>query len=216
MSKTHNLTDTILDTALMLSDECGWEALRLHDVAEKLDIPLDRIQACYRQKDDLVEAWYDRADQSMLKSVKSDEFLNMDKASRIHHLIMAWFDELAKHKTVSRDMLLYKLEPAHIHLQVLGVLRISRTVQWFLEAAHSQTTHVSRIAEEIGLTSIYLITFNYWMMDHSKNQHKTHHFLRRRLQQSRFFAELFGLNIQQKNKPSDTVVDIHTNTAQSS
>jgi len=216
MSKSHNLTDTILDTALMLSDECGWESLRLHDVAQKLDIPLNRIRACYRQKDDLVEAWYDRADQSMLKSVESIEFHNMDKASRIHHLIMAWLDELAKHKTVSRDMLLYKLEPAHIHLQILGVLRISRTVQWFLEAAHSQTTHVSRIAEEIGLTSIYLMTFNYWMMDRSKNQQKTHQFLRHCLQQNRFFAELFNLDTQQKNKPSNTVVDMHSNAAHSS
>lgn len=215
MSKSHNLTDAILDTALMLSDECGWESLRLHDVAKELDIPIHRIQACYQQKDDLVEAWYDRADQSMLKSVESIEFHNMDKASRIHHLIMAWLNELAKHKTVSRDMLLYKLEPAHIHLQVLGVLRISRTVQWFLEAAHSQTTHVSRIAEEMGLTSIYLMTFNYWMMDRSKNQQKTHQFLRRCLQKSRFFAELFDLNTQQKNKPSNTVFDMHSNAAHS-
>jgi ubiquinone biosynthesis protein COQ9 len=213
MSESHNLADTILDTALTLSDKCGWESLRLHDVAQRLDIPLNRIQDCYRQKDDLVETWYDRADQSMLKSVESIEFLNMDKASRIHHLIMTWLDELAKHKTVSRDMLLYKLEPAHIHLQVLGVLRISRTVQWFLEASHSQTTHISRIAEEIGLTSIYLMTFNYWIMDRSESQQNTHQFLSHCLKQSRFFAELFALDTQRKHKQSDTVVDMHSNAA---
>lgn len=211
MSKSHNQADTILETALLLAEDCGWESLRLHDVAQRLDIPLSQVHALYRQKDDLVEAWYDRADRSMLQSAESEDFLSKDKASRFHQLLMAWFDELAKHKTISRDMLLYKLEPAHIHLQVLGVLRISRTVQWFLEAAHSQTTHVSRIAEEVGLTSIYLATFSYWMLDRSKDQQNTRQFLRRRLQQGRFFAELFDIDTHLKTRPSDTVVDIKTN-----
>lgn len=211
MSKSNNQADTILETALLLAEDCGWESLRLHDVAQRLDIPLSRVHAFYRQKDDLVEAWYDRADRSMLQSAESEGFLSMDKASRFHQLLMAWFDELAKHKTISRDMLLYKLEPAHIHLQVLGVLRISRTVQWFLEAAHSQTTHVSRIAEEVGLTSIYLATFSYWMLDRSKDQQNTRQFLRRRLQQGRFFAGLFDIDTHLKTRPSDTVVDIKTN-----
>lgn len=213
MSKSHNQADTILETALLLAEDCGWESLRLHDVAQRLDIPLSQVHGFYRQKDDLVEAWYDRADRSMLQSAESEDFLSMDKASRFHQLLMAWFDELAKHKTISRDMLLYKLEPAHIHLQVLGVLRISRTVQWFLEAAHSQTTHVSRIAEEVGLTSIYLATFSYWMLDRSKDQQNTRQFLRRRLQQGRFFAELFDIDTHLKTRPSDTVVDIKTNAA---
>ncbi|RDH85958.1 MAG: TetR family transcriptional regulator [endosymbiont of Galathealinum brachiosum] len=213
MSRSHNQADMILDTALLLADNCGWESLRLHDVAERIDIPLSRLHMFYRQKDDLVEAWYDRADQSMLKTAEPADFLNLNKASRIHSLIMAWLDELAKHKTVSRDMLLYKLEPAHLHLQVLGVLRVSRTVQWFLEAAHSQTTHLSRIAEEIGLTSLYLLTFSYWVMDRSQNQRNTREFLRRRLQQSRSIAELFDMNIHLKRKSSDTVVDIKTRRA---
>ena len=211
MSKSQHLADTILDSALALADECGWENLRLHDVAQKLDMPLSQIQSCYRQKDDLVEAWYDRADQAMLKSAETAEFLNWDKATRIHHLLMAWLDKLATHKTVSRDMLLYKLEPAHVHLQVLGVLRISRTVQWFIEAAHSQTTHLSRIAEEVGLTSIYVLTFNYWFMDRSQNQVNTRKFLKRRLEQSRFFAELFDLDTHHKHKQAENIVDINNN-----
>lgn len=208
MSKSHSQADMILDTALHLADNCGWEPLRLHDIAEKLDIPLSRVHSVYRQKDDLVEAWYDRADRAMLQSADSTDFLSMDKSSRIHHLLMAWFDQLAKHKTVSRDMLLYKLEPAHVHLQVLGLLRISRTVQWLIEATRSQTTHLSRIAEEVGLTSIYIATFSYWMMDRSESQQNTRQFLRRRLQQGRFFAQLFDIDTHLKHKSSNTVVNI--------
>lgn len=181
MYDTENLADRILDAALTLADARTWERLRLHDVAAELNISLAQLQRHYRSKDDLVEAWYDRADEAMLEAAKGEDFLSLDKAGRLHRLIMTWLDALAFHKTVSSDMLLYKLEPAHIHLQVLGILRISRTVQWFLEAAQSNTSHLQRIAEEIGLTAIYLLTFNYWIRDHSTQQQASREFLRRRL-----------------------------------
>lgn len=194
MSKPGDLAKTILDTALQLADDRSWEALRLHDIASELNISLAQIQQYYRQKDDLVEAWYDCADTNMLKAAETAEFSAMDKATRLHRLIMAWLDTLATHKTVSRDMLLYKLEPAHIHLQVLGILRISRTVQWFLEAAQSKTTHLSRIFEEIGLTSIYLMTFCYWMRDKSDQQQASRDFLWHRFKQSKNLIDLSPFN----------------------
>ena len=36
---------------------------------------------------------------------------------------------------ITRGMLAYKLEPGHLHLQLPGLVRVSRTVQWFREAA---------------------------------------------------------------------------------
>ena len=181
MSHSNELSKDILDTALQLADSRSWETLRLHDIASELDISLAQIHQHYRQKDDLVEAWYDCADANMLKTTEAPEFSTLNKTSRLHLLITAWLDTLATHKTVSRDMLLYKLEPAHIHLQVLGILRISRTVQWLLEAAQSKTTHLQRICEEIHLTSIYLMTFSYWMQDASDHQKASRDFLSRRL-----------------------------------
>jgi len=194
MNQFSNLADTILDTAVRQADVRSWEALRLYDIANKLDISLEQIHQHYRQKDDLVEAWYDRADENMLQAANAAGFSTLDKSTRLHRLIMAWLDALAMHKTVSRDMLLYKLEPAHVHLQVLGVLRISRTVQWFLEAARSRTTHLPRILEEIGLTSIYLVTFSYWMQDQSEYQQATRDFLWNRLKQVRSCANFLNID----------------------
>lgn len=202
MSDSVNLADRILDTALDLADTRSWERLRLHDIAAELGIPLAQLQRCYRSKDDLVEAWYDRADKAMLAAAQGEEFLNLDKAERLHRVIMTWLDALAPHKTVSSDMLLYKLEPAHLHLQVLGLLRISRTVQWFLEAAQSDTSHLHRIAEEIGLTAIYLLSFNYWMYDHSARQQATREFLRCRLERACLCSAALCCGCREK--PSDT------------
>ncbi len=171
----------ILDKSLELATQSSWEELHLYDVAGALNLSLDQIRVHFSQKDDLVEAWYDRADIAMLKAAEKKTFLKLDMQQRLHKLIMVWLDALAKHKTISRDMLLYKLEPGHIHLQVLGTLRISRTVQWLREAAHQDSTSLMRIVEEIGLSSIYLITFVYWMNDTSDNQERTRAFLKRKL-----------------------------------
>lgn len=184
MVKSTNLQTTILDTALQLAEKKSWEALRLHDVATELDITLNQIREYFPQKDDLVEAWYDQADSAMLRTAADPDFLQLDMQARLHRVIMSWLDALAIHKKVSRDMLWYKLEPGHIHLQVLGILRISRTVQWFRETAHQDSTHLLRVLEEIGLTSIYLATFVYWMNDTSENQQRTRNFLQRKLKRA--------------------------------
>jgi hypothetical protein len=47
---------------------------------------------------------------------------------RLQHVICSWLDALEPHHRLTREMLAYKLEPGHIHLQALGVMRISRTV----------------------------------------------------------------------------------------
>ena len=181
MDTEPNLADSILDSAISLAEEQSWERLRLQDIAHQLNISLDDIRHHYAQKDDLVEAWFDRADSSMLQAATAPGIAQLDMAEKLHHIIMAWLDALAPHRQVTTDMLLYKLEPAHIHLQIQGILRISRTVQWFREAAEQDSTHLRRILEEVGLTTIFVATFIHWMNDSSQQQQRTRDFLRRRL-----------------------------------
>jgi ubiquinone biosynthesis protein COQ9 len=188
-----SLADRILDTAIELAGQSSWERLYLHQVAESLDISLVDLHRHFAVKDDLVEAWYDRADRAMLRTAEAAGFPSLSVRERLHRLIMSWLDFLATQRTVSRDMLLYKLEPAHIHLQLQGLLRVSRTVQWLREAARLDSTHLRRIAEEIGLTAIFLSTFTHWMFDSSENQAQTRDFLDQRLAQAeRLLVAGFG------------------------
>lgn len=183
-----NRSDLILDKALELAELTSWEELRLHDIASALDVGLDEVRQHYPQKDDLVERWYDRADSAMLRFADKPELASLSVRDRFGAIIMSWLEALAPHRKISGDMLLYKLEPGHIHLQAQGVLRISRTVQWFREAAGRDNTHVSRIIEEVGLTSIFLITFSYWLRDSSPDFERTRNVLDRQLQKAESLA----------------------------
>lgn len=171
----------ILDQALVLGHRHGWEKLTLDAVARALDVPLGAIYEHFPQKDDLVEAWFDRADRALLDQVPNPAWSTLAPRDRVEQVILHWLDALAPHRKLTGQMLLYKFEPGHIHLQTAGLLRISRTVQWFREAAELKATHLKRITQELTLTSIYLATFSYWLRDNSSGQRKTRRFLLRQL-----------------------------------
>ncbi|MEN8204802.1 MAG: TetR/AcrR family transcriptional regulator [Pseudomonadota bacterium] len=167
------LHDRILDKALEQAEALSWEQLHLHAVAEALNITLDEIRQYFPQKDDLVEAWFDRADRALLSAAHSEDFLDLPLYERLQQVIASWLDALAPHRRLTREMLAYKFEFGHLHLQALGVMRISRTVQWFIEAARHDTTGLQRIIDECALTTIYLTTFACWLFDDSVNRRKS-------------------------------------------
>ncbi|MCC5878362.1 MAG: TetR/AcrR family transcriptional regulator [Idiomarina sp.] len=174
--------DDILNAALQLGDVTGWEKLTLNQVARQLDTSLADIHREFPQKDDLVDAWLDRADSMMLARFPHAGSNNkMSNEQRLRIAMQKWLDALAPHHKLTGDMLLYKLEPGHIHLQTAGLLRISRTVQWFREAAELKATHVQRIGQEIALSSLFIGVFIHWLNDKTPNQRKTrdrlHHVL---------------------------------------
>jgi AcrR family transcriptional regulator len=166
-AKKASLQDRILDTALEQAEATSWERLRLHAIAETLGITLDDIRRHYPQKDDLVEAWFDRADRALLGRERPADFTARPLPERLHQVITSWLDALAPHRRLTREMLAYKLEFGHVHLQALGLMRISRTVQWFMEAALYDSTGLQRILDECALTTIYLATFARWLFDDS-------------------------------------------------
>lgn len=174
--------DDLIDAALELGDESGWEKLTLAHIARHLHISLAQIHAHFPQKDDLVDAWLDRADAVTLaefphgtpRTNEHDAPSSLSSgAEHLYQVIQTWLDSLASHHKLTGEMLLYKLEPGHFHLQAAGLLRISRTVQWFREAAELKASHGKRIGQEIALSSLFIGIFIYWLNDKSANQINT-------------------------------------------
>lgn len=181
--------DDMIDAALELGDATGWEKLTLAQIARHLHISLGQIYTHFPQKDDLVDAWLDRADATTLAhfpkgpaAEESDPESQNSGAERLYQVIQTWLDTLAQHHKLTGEMLLYKLEPGHVHLQAAGLLRISRTVQWFREAAELSASHGKRIGQEIALSSLFIGIFIYWLNDKSANQINTRAKLQKMLQ----------------------------------
>ncbi len=181
MTGKPNLEQAIVDTALSLAEAKDWESVRLHQVAEELNISLDEIRLYFREKEDIVDAWFDRADQAMLQTRETKNFVDSNTREKLHRLLMNWLTALHHHRRVTRQMIFGKFEPGHIHYQAKGLLRVSRTVQWLREAAGMSSTLPGRALEETGLTALYLMTFAKWMFDETSDSQSTSRFLKNRL-----------------------------------
>jgi ubiquinone biosynthesis protein COQ9 len=164
---------TILDHALELGERRGWDAVHLHDVAASLGCPLSELHAHYDQKDALAEAWFDRADQALLAAAQSPGWAALPQDQRLQRALWAWLEALAPHRRLTREMLGYKLHPEHLHLQAASVLRISRTVQWWREAAAVSSTGWRRERDEAVLTPLFVATFTRWLFDDSPGAERT-------------------------------------------
>ena len=181
MNQDQDRAEQILEAALKLGERHGWDAVHLHDVAQQLGIGLAEIHRHYRQKDDLAEAWFNRAELALIRAGECAQWDSLSLRERLLRTILAWFDALAAHRELSVEMLRYKLQPDHLHLQVGGLMRISRTVQWIRETARLPTVGWRRELEEVVLTGIFLGSVGSWLLDRSPDSRHTRAWLEARL-----------------------------------
>jgi ubiquinone biosynthesis protein COQ9 len=200
MTNRPDIEQSIVDTALMLAEERGWESVRLHQVAEALDISLDEIRLHFREKEEIIDAWFDCADAAMLQACETQGFGQISTREKLHLLIMKWLSVLHPHRHVTRQMIAGKLEPGHIHYKVQGLLRVSRTVQWLREAAGISSTLPWRALEETALTAIYVAAFTKWMFDDSEGSQSASRFLEESLNAA---CRLYPCNDRHANSMAD-------------
>ncbi len=56
-----DLRDQIVDMSVEVTEEVGWENLRLRKVAQRLGVPLTAVLEYFRDTDAVANAWFTRA-----------------------------------------------------------------------------------------------------------------------------------------------------------
>lgn len=185
--------ERILDNALQLAAQRSWDAVQLHEVAQALGVGLDEVQRHYRHKDELAEAWFDRADRALVAAGETPGWLALPVHERLLRSLWAWLEALAPHRRATAAMLRYKVQPDHLHLQAQGLLRISRSVQWWRETARLPSAGLRRELEEVALSALFVATVVRWLGDGSPAQARTRGWLERQLARAeRLAARLPG------------------------
>jgi AcrR family transcriptional regulator len=175
------LRDRIVDAAVALAEEDGgWYDLRLHLIAQRLDVPLEAVLARFRDADAIADAWFDRALRAMLREPEPG-FASLSPSRRVQMVLMRWFDVQAMHRRVVGSMIGTKLHPSHPHHWVPMIFSLSRLIHWVLEAAQLDARGLPRQAQEVGLTLVFLRALQVWRNDASPGQQHTRDFLRRNL-----------------------------------
>lgn len=174
------LEDRIVDAAIELAEQRGWENVRLHDVADRLDVPLARVAAHFRDLDAVANAWFERARRRLVE-LPAAELEGQPPPARLEQAVMRWFDALAPHRKVTGEILGEKLYASHPHHWVPMIFDLSRLIHWFLDVARIRSTGRQRQLAEIGMTLIFVATLRVWLADDSERQARTRAFLERRL-----------------------------------
>jgi AcrR family transcriptional regulator len=179
------LHDRIIDASVALAEEDagggGWYDLRLHLVARHLGVPLDAVLDRFRDADAIADAWFVRALRDMVRDEPGRDSDAMPPSARVHAALLRWFDAQAAHRQAVASMIRAKLHPSHPHHWVPMVFSLSRLIHWALEVARLDARGLSRQAEEVGLTLVFLGALRVWLEDTSPGQERTRAFLRRNL-----------------------------------
>ena len=170
----------VVDAALALAMEAGWEQVRFSTIADRLQLPLAEIGEHFRDIDAIANAWFARARLAML-ALPVEEFAGRAADERIALAFSTWLDSLAPHRRVATEVLRHKLYPSHPHHWVPLVFDLSRFVHDLLDVARMPGSGRLRQAQEIGLTAITLLTLADWLRDNSPNQEHSKQRLRQRL-----------------------------------
>lgn len=174
--------ERVVQEALRQAERRGWQAVRLTEVAARLEAPMSQLLAEFRDLDAVANAWFQRGWEAMLAE-KPEGFERWPECRRLEYSLLAWFDALSAHRHVTVEMLRAKAHPPHPHTWVPMVFDLSRTVQWWREAAGLEARYGTRRAraEEMALTGLFVATLVVWGRDESEGQARTRRFLERRL-----------------------------------
>jgi AcrR family transcriptional regulator len=158
-----DLADRIVDAAIELAQERGWDHVRLYLVAERLGIGLDEIGRHFRDLDAIANAWFGRARSALLRTPPAA--LAGRPPERLYVAITTWLEALAAHRAVTIQMLDAKLYPSHPHHWVPMMFDLSRLVHDVLDVARIASTGRRRQLAEVGITAVFLATLRDWRRD---------------------------------------------------
>jgi AcrR family transcriptional regulator len=177
---TAAIEELVVDAALAIAAEEGWERLRLHAVADRTGLPLAEIGRRFRDVDAVANAWFGQARHALL-AMGVDELAGRAADERVALALGVWLDSLAPHRRLAGEVLRHKLHPSHPHHWVPMVFDLSRLVHDLLDVARVAGSGRLRQAQEVGLTAIALLTLADWLRDDSPAQERSKRRLGRRL-----------------------------------
>ena len=162
----------VVDAALAIAGEVGWEQVRLSTIADRMELPLAEIGRHFRDVDAIANAWFVRARLAML-ALPAEELAGRLADERIALAFGTWLDSLAPHRQVAAEVLRHKLYPSHPHHWVPLVFDLSRLIHDLLDVARVPGRGRLRQAQEIGLTAITLVTLASWLQDDRPAQERS-------------------------------------------
>ena len=168
----------ILDTALRLFRERGFDATTMRDVAAEAGVATGAAYYYYRSKEDLVLAFYLRTDEEAREAFTKALESTKDLRKRLRGIIDAKFEQFVEHRGLLTALLKAGVDPRD-PLSPFGreTQRVrEENIEWFRRAIEGSDVKVPKdLAPHLPrLLWLYHVGLIYhWIIDESPSQRKT-------------------------------------------
>ncbi|WP_020591109.1 TetR/AcrR family transcriptional regulator [Kiloniella laminariae] len=169
MKKT-DIPKHILQTAMHLSTEQGWQNLSLAEIAVAAKLPLSELYTIFPSKAAILKYLAAQADLQLMDGEEKDR-LEQPVKDRLFDLLMNRFDTLSPYKRGLKAVI--KAENGDPFAAVAQLCHLRRSMGLVLEAAGISTSGLRGVLRTKALSAVYLAAFRVWLKDDSEDMVKT-------------------------------------------
>lgn len=170
MAKKKDPALQIIDSAMTLIVERGWQRLTLLDVSQHAGLPVAEVIAHFPDKYAIISGFQDRTDHEMLKAVDELGPAEGHTRDRLFEIMMERFDLLIPYRAALAEIAKAGLKDP---MAARFLPRMHRTMSHILECAGIPSSGFSGMVRIKGLSLIYADTFRVWLQDDSTDMTKT-------------------------------------------
>lgn len=183
--------DKLIDAALALASEKGWENVSLNDIAETSGLKLSEMRGLIETRADILALYGRRIDQKVMERLPAVTD-NMPPRDRLFDIIMERFDVLNEDRNGVKAILSsFRQDPKQA---VFTMPHLARSLTWMMEAAGIEATGRRGALKLAGLTALYVRVLKIWCRDESEDLSETMAALDKYLGQAEQWANTFRLS----------------------
>lgn len=182
--------EKVVEVALDLAVNLGWDHVSLRDVAEGSKLSLAELHEYFEEKSDILTALGRMIDRKVLENVAELE-ADLPIRDRLFDVMMERFDVLNDYRAgLVAIIRSFKLDPKQA---VISMPHLCRSMTWMLEAAGVETVGFRGALKVTGLTGVYLDVLRVWKDDDSPDMGKVMAALDKDLGRAESVVNMFGL-----------------------
>lgn len=168
MALDPDLESRIVETALALADEEGWNRFSVAAVAARADAPLTAVYAMFPTKAHVLCRIFAHHDRAVLSGGLADDESPRD---RLFEVMMRRFDALQAHRyAVTRIIREAPMDPLSA---VASLPALAQSMAWMLETAGISANGLTGSLRIKGLSLVYINVLRTWLDDDSEDMART-------------------------------------------
>lgn len=168
MARKTQIHQQIIDAAMDLAAERGWQAVTLADIALRTGLPLAEVYHHFRSRNDILRGFMDMIDERMMSGNVEAGGTTRD---RLFEVAMRRFEALQPYRPAVRAIL--RQGSGDPVTALCGAQRFARSMGLLLEAAAVSSAGLGGLLRIKGMAAVYLYAMRTWLEDDTVDLSRT-------------------------------------------